>query len=90
MMNRAFAVNVKTIALGKYLYQSGHAIRCERTGAILAAKKICRQYSLMRPAAIRKSAALRHAAGAAEKQNSLLLSIITPSYLIDGPAWADL
>lgn len=23
---RAFAVNVKTIALGKYLYQSGHAI----------------------------------------------------------------
>ncbi len=29
----------------------------------------------MRPAAIRKSAALRHAAGAAEEQNSLLLSI---------------
>lgn len=25
---RAFAVNVKTIALGKYLYQFGHAIWC--------------------------------------------------------------
>jgi len=29
---RAFAVNVKTIALGKYLYQSGHAIWCEGAG----------------------------------------------------------
>lgn len=27
----AFAINVKTIALGKYLYQSGYAIWCERT-----------------------------------------------------------
>lgn len=28
---RAFAVNVKTIAPKKYLYQSGHAIWCERS-----------------------------------------------------------
>ena len=28
---RAFAVNVKTIARGRYLYQSGHAIWCERS-----------------------------------------------------------
>ena len=27
----AFAVNVKTIARGKYLYQSGHAIWCGRS-----------------------------------------------------------
>ena len=32
---RAFAVNVKTIARGKYLYQSGHAILCGRSVAQL-------------------------------------------------------
>jgi len=33
----AFAINAKTIALGKYLYQFGHAIWCERSvGEIIA------------------------------------------------------
>ena len=44
----AFAVNVKTIALGKYLYQSGHAIWCERSVGELITYLIpdCMDYSV--------------------------------------------